>query len=137
MTSNVFARIAALFVSAVMGFGAFDSAGAEQAATPKEIERRTELGYDEFEKKYMFGNKPVVVSGAFRSWRALSRWTPEFFKSEFGNMNFTLDDDLKRKAGYAAVPDSVQHRMSEFIDQGLGFDRSESRAVFSEPSPLR
>jgi len=84
-----------------------------------EIERRETLDYEGFSKKYMFANRPVIVTGAIRRWRALSRWTPEFFKSEFGSMTFTIDEDLKRKAGYKEVAGSVEYTMARFIDQVL------------------
>ena len=48
------------------------------------IERRHNLGYDEFMREYLIPRKPVIVTGALTGWKALERWTPEFFKSRYG-----------------------------------------------------
>ena len=48
-----------------------------------EIDRRDNLSYEEFAEKYLYANKPVIVTDMIRQWKALSRWTPEFFQREF------------------------------------------------------
>jgi hypothetical protein len=84
-----------------------------------EIERRAKLSYSEFAKEYLYANKPVIVTDAMQQWKAVGRWTPEFFKQEFGNMTFALDDDLKRKAGYKENGGNSEFVMSQFIDRVL------------------
>lgn len=54
------------------------------------IERRARLSYDEFAQTYLYSNKPVVVTDAICGWKAVSCWTPEFFKDAFGEMKFTI-----------------------------------------------
>ena len=83
-----------------------------------EIERRANLSYAEFAQKYLFGNKPVVMTDAIRRWKALSRWTPEFFKTEFGDMKFTIDDNKKGKAEYKGNG-TVEFTIARFIDRVL------------------
>ena len=48
------------------------------------IERRHDLAYDEFMRCYLIPRKPVIVTGALTGWKALSDWTPEFFKRRYG-----------------------------------------------------
>ena len=84
-----------------------------------EIERRANLSYSEFAKEYLYANKPVVITDAMRQWKAVGRWTPDFFKQEFGSMKFAIDDDLKRKAGYKENGGHTDFVMSQFIDQVL------------------
>jgi histone arginine demethylase JMJD6 len=84
-----------------------------------EIERRATLSYAEFNDKYQYANKPVVVTDALRPWKAMVRWTPEFFKREFGAMRFSIDDGSKGKAGYKAGSGSVEYTMADFIDRVL------------------
>jgi hypothetical protein len=55
------------------------------------VERRSNLSHEEFRREYLVPNKPVVVTDAIRQWKALSRWTPEFFRREFGDMKFVID----------------------------------------------
>jgi histone arginine demethylase JMJD6 len=64
------------------------------------IDRREKLSYEQFAKEYLYANKPVIITDALREWKARRRWTPEFFKKEFGSMKFTLDDNSKGKTGY-------------------------------------
>jgi histone arginine demethylase JMJD6 len=83
------------------------------------IERRDSLSYQEFRESYLFPLKPVIVTDALRDWKALGRWTPEFFKREFGQMKFTLEDDLKAKVGYQPNREAVEYTMERFIDRIL------------------
>ena len=84
-----------------------------------EIERRANLSYSEFSEKYLYANKPVVVTDAMRQWKAVTRWTPEFFKREFGDMKFTINEDLKRIVGYKDDNGAVEYTMARFIDRVL------------------
>jgi len=82
-----------------------------------EIERRDRLSYEEFAENYLYPLKPVIVTDALREWKALGRWTPEFFKREFGQMKFKMeDDDLKAKAGYKSADATIEYTMESFID---------------------
>jgi hypothetical protein len=83
-----------------------------------EIDRRQNLSYEEFAKDYLYANKPVIVTDALREWKALRRWSPAFFKQEFGNMKFSLNDDLKGKAGYKG-DGNTEYTMGGFIDRVL------------------
>lgn len=85
-----------------------------------QIERRSNVSYQEFAKNYLYANKPVIITDVLRDWPALRRWSPEFFKQEFGNMKFTLNEDLKGKAGYKANGNgTVEYTMDRFIDRVL------------------
>ena len=84
-----------------------------------EIEHRANLSYSEFSEKYLYANKPVVVTDAIRQWKAVTRWTPEFFKREFGDMKFTINEDLKRIVGYKDGNGAVEYTMARFIDRVL------------------
>jgi hypothetical protein len=50
------------------------------------LERRSadDLPYASFVRDYVARNRPVVVENAMRGCPALHKWTPEFFKREFG-----------------------------------------------------
>jgi len=84
------------------------------------IERRANLSYEEFATEYLWPNKPVIVTDAIRNWKALGRWSPEFFKREFGEMKFTIAEGLERKTGYKEnAGDGVEYTMAQFIDRVL------------------
>lgn len=81
-----------------------------------EIEHRSNLSYSAFCREYLFANKPVIVTDVMREWKALSRWTPEFFQKEFGDMKITFDDDLRRGVGYQNGDGAIEYQMKQFID---------------------
>jgi hypothetical protein len=80
------------------------------------IERRQNLSYEEFAAEYLYPLKPVIVTDALRCWKAIGRWTPEFFKSEFGDRKVRIGDDLKGKVGYKAASTATEYTMGAFID---------------------
>jgi histone arginine demethylase JMJD6 len=83
-----------------------------------EIERREKLSYEEFARDYLYANKPVVITDALKGWKAVERWSPEFFKKEFGTMKFSLPE--KGNAKYKADgKGEVAYTMSSFIDRVL------------------
>jgi histone arginine demethylase JMJD6 len=84
-----------------------------------QIERRSKLSYAQFAKEHMFANRPVIVTDTISQWPALTKWTPEFFKREFGEMKFMIDENLKRKASYKESNGSVEYTMARFIDRVL------------------
>jgi hypothetical protein len=84
-----------------------------------EIERRENLSYEEFAGEYLYPLKPVIVTDAFRGWQALKRWTPEFFKQEFGNMTFSINEDPNQNAGYKGNEGGSEYTMARFIDRVL------------------
>jgi histone arginine demethylase JMJD6 len=75
-----------------------------------QVETRSNLSYGEFVERYLNPNMPVIVTDALRQWRALSRWTPEFFQDEFGETAFTIHGDTG----------SVRYTIAPFIDSVLG-----------------
>ena len=82
-----------------------------------EIERRHHLSYEEFASQYLYPLKPVIVTDVLQKWPAMTRWTPEFFKEEFGEMKFQLNEDPGQDAGYKGNEQGVEYTMARFIDR--------------------
>lgn len=84
--------------------GSLDSSeGFPENALSPEIERREGLSYRDFVKDYLEPHRPVILTDALRDWRALSLWTPEFFKTRYGDMrieigkrSYTMGDFIDR-----------------------------------------
>lgn len=72
------------------------------------IERRParSLPYGKFVADYSARNRPVIIEGAVTEWPALNRWTPKFFKDNFGTRT-------------VHVTIGVSSQMGEVIDQVL------------------
>ncbi len=82
--------------------------------TSDQIERRANLSTEEFMKEYVYPNRPVIVTDALRQWKAVGRWTPEFFKREFGDMNLALN-----KVAWSKENGGADASMASFVDRVL------------------
>jgi histone arginine demethylase JMJD6 len=51
-----------------------------------QIDRRAALSREEFEREYWNPLRPVILTDAISHWRALGRWTPQFFKEKYGHL---------------------------------------------------
>jgi len=60
-------------------------------ATPRDIERRSELSLEEFRRDYQRPGFPVVFAGAARNWPCLSEWTYERIDRRCGGDLLPLD----------------------------------------------
>jgi histone arginine demethylase JMJD6 len=82
-----------------------------------EVERRANLSAVEFANRYLYKNKPVIVTDALRGWKAMTSWTPEFFKARFGDMRFTIAGREHGQKGYAERAGEEEYTMAQFIDR--------------------
>jgi hypothetical protein len=56
------------------------------------VERRSNLSYEEFVRDYASVGKPVIITDAMKDWKAMSKWTTDFFRSEYGSTSFLVTD---------------------------------------------
>lgn len=55
------------------------------------VEKKYGMTYEEFAKDHLFACKPVVIGDACKDWKAKDKFTPDFFKSEYGNRKVTVE----------------------------------------------
>lgn len=74
---------------------------------PIEIERRSadDLSYDEFHRDYVMANRPLVIEDVATGWPALGKWTPEYFKAQFGSRQVQVS--IEEKMAFADFIDAV------------------------------
>jgi histone arginine demethylase JMJD6 len=65
---------------------------AETTPATQRIERRRGLTYAEFERDFLRANKPVILSGCIDSWPAMTKWSPEFFRDNYGTVPVTVNE---------------------------------------------
>jgi histone arginine demethylase JMJD6 len=58
-----------------------------------QIDRRAALTREQFGREYLSPLRPVIVTDAIAHWRALGRWTPQFFKQEYGDLQVEVDSE--------------------------------------------
>ena len=66
------------------------AAAAEPRLRSVEVPRREGLSYREFVRDHARGGRPVIVGDAIGDWPALGRWTPEFFRAEYGDLEVRI-----------------------------------------------
>jgi Cupin-like domain len=79
---------------------------------PKDaIDRVSGLTHRQFVRRYLTPQRPVVLTDATAHWKALGRWTPEFFRERYGDVAVEIDKKSWRLGDYIdalsnAVPGS-------------------------------
>lgn len=58
-----------------------------------QIDRKAALNREEFGREYLSPPQPVILTDAISHWRALGRWTPQFFKQEYGDLQVVVDGE--------------------------------------------
>jgi histone arginine demethylase JMJD6 len=58
-----------------------------------QIDRRAALSREQFEREYLNPLRPVVLTDAISHWGALGKWTPQFFKENYGGLTGEVDGD--------------------------------------------
>jgi len=76
-----------------------------------EIERRSNLSYEVFERDYLSKRKPVIITDAIENWKA-SEWTPEWFKENYPETILNTDE------GEMSMKDFIDAITSESNDPG-------------------
>ncbi len=99
---------------------------ARTAPHPTTVERRANVSADEFFDRYYATATPVVLTDVVTRWRALGLWSPEHFKSRYGEV------EVQAAFGRAVDPDYDMHtaklsravRFGDFIDRVLAAGES-------------
>ncbi len=58
-----------------------------------QIDRQVGLSRGRFEREYLRPLRPVILTDAISHWRALGRWSPHFFKEEYGHLAVEVDGE--------------------------------------------
>lgn len=86
------------------------NAHSEAAAAPQsraiEVIHARDLPYEAFLQHYLRAGRPVIIRDAVTAWPALRKWTPQYFKENFG--------DREVQVSY-----SKRMRLADFVDAVL------------------
>jgi hypothetical protein len=75
-----------------------DHVGAAPAGT---VDHHSNLSSERFAADYLYRQRPVVLQGALKHWRAIGKWSPRFFAERYPDREVPVDPPC---------------RMTEFID---------------------
>ena len=109
--------------------------GEDMSRAKFEIERRSNLSYEDFAREYLYPMKPVIVTDVLQKWPAMTRWTPEFFKHEFSSVKFTINDSTYGRASFKNGKE-VEFTMAEFIDRVLESTEENPAPYFRNRNPV-
>ena len=86
-----------------------------------DIERRAELGSDEFLDRYYAANRPVILTGEMADWPALAKWTPDYLKQAIGSTAVEFQGDRNKSGQFEIYKDAHRREMpfDKFIDRLL------------------
>jgi hypothetical protein len=84
---------------------------------PLEARDAAGLPYEAFVRDYMRRRRPVVVRGAVSGWPALTKWTPEFFRTRFGSkqVQVSYQDSMTFEAFIDGVMASSHERPGPYM----------------------
>jgi hypothetical protein len=91
---------------------------AKQSTTHGQVPRVPKLSREEFLDNYYALNRPVVMTGAFDDWPAMTKWTGEQLKSRFGDRTVSVQANRNADTNYELNSDKLRSEMSfgEFVD---------------------
>lgn len=82
------------------------------------IERRADLGSDEFFVHYYTAHRPVVLLGKISEWPALAKWTPAYLRDVIGSRIVEYQGERTTDAQFEVYKDRHKREMpfDQFID---------------------
>lgn len=83
------------------------------------IERRADLGADEFLELYYAANRPVILTGLLDDWPAVTSWTPDYLKAKIGEREVEVQSGRSSNPDFEMDKNRHRTRMSfaQFIDR--------------------
>lgn len=90
----------------------------ELPASRGTIERRLDLGRDEFLERYYAAGRPVILVGEMADWPALSRWTPKVLRETVGPRTVEYQGERTKSDRFEMYKDAHRREMpfDRFID---------------------
>lgn len=82
----------------------------------KQVDRRSGLTRKEFRDEYLRPNKPVVFTDMTKDWPALHKWTAEFFKEQYGDINVPVYSSNYSKPGKGYMTSDREMKFKEFLE---------------------
>ncbi len=71
---------------------------------------------EQFRKKYVLPNKPVVIRGLMKNEPAYTKWTMDFFRKKLGNIQVGIFDDIPGKVDRSYKTPDEYMRFGDYLD---------------------
>src|SRR5439155_10780447 len=83
----------------------------ESAADYCHVERRSKLSRDEFMQRYVLPGRPVVLTDLADDWPARTRWTPQYLKQRYGDVEIEVQTERNTDTRYEANKLKLRQRL--------------------------
>jgi len=80
------------------------------------VDRVSTINRQDFSDNYFNPLKPLIIEDIAKSWPALKKWTPEFFKQQHGNHQVKVYNEGFVEAGDSYMSQARSIPLKEFID---------------------
>lgn len=80
------------------------------------VDRIATISRKDFSDSYFTSLKPLIIEDLAKSWPALKKWTPDFFKEQHGDKQVKLYDESFVEAGDSYMSQSKFIPLRDFID---------------------
>lgn len=90
------------------------------------IERRSHLTSEEFEKEYLQPLKPVILTDLTSSWSAKEKWSFDFFKTKYGDIEVPVFSSNSSKSGDNYMAPDLKIPLRQYIES-IEEDKSDYR----------
>ncbi|HXW54946.1 MAG TPA: cupin-like domain-containing protein [Candidatus Cybelea sp.] len=81
------------------------------------VVRRNRPSYSEFAHEFLYPRQPLIITGGLDNWKALTRWTPQFFKAKYGSVRLDVENQPYTLGGFLPEKkDGSPLTLGEFID---------------------
>jgi len=93
----------------------------ETAPDYTHVERRSRLSRDEFMERYVLPGRPVVLTDLADDWPARTRWTPQYLKERYGDVEVEVQAERNTDKRYEANKLKLRQRLplAQFVDRVL------------------
>lgn len=75
-----------------------------------------EITAEQFRKKYMLPNKPVVIRGLLKGEPAYTKWTMDYFRKELGDLEVGIFDDIPEKVDRSYKAPDEYLRFEDYLN---------------------
>jgi cupin-like protein len=83
----------------------------------RSVERVASINKEEFTTSYFNSQVPLVINDLARSWAAFEKWTPGFFKDQYGKKLVKVYDESFVAAGENYMSNAKLIPLRDYIDQ--------------------
>lgn len=87
------------------------------------VDRRSNLSYEEFVREYASVGKPAIITDAMKDWKASTKWTVDFFRSEYGSAVGQVLDCATQTISAMTIGDYLDYMTLKERDKLLCLDR--------------